>query len=333
MRRLYRLLLTVVVGVLLYVLLVKILGVGGAECLELLSSLNLPLLLLAIALRGCVPFLHSLELYLAMRVLGLTPRLIHIYRVVCASLGTEYVVPLGGVSEVVKTYGIVQEGFALRHAIVSVFLQRFMVSSAVALIGSAAITIIGSSKLLLLVILAWLVAVINLGLLLSFLGEYSWSRLVALSKRFAPKWLQRIVENEGPVSISNPSLLAVLAGVAVLERFTIVVAGYLSSLSAGLKLSFPLAIVFFDTLYTIIWILPMITPGQIGILEAVQLTIMKLSGIRGLLAAIIPIVSRIVIMVAEAPQYILSLATGLYSIIGRIESGGLNEVRRLFEET
>ena len=320
-RRLLRPLVAAAMGFAAYLLVTRVAGCGNLASAMLSAS---PLLIAAaIGVRLAVPYLHALELYLAARAIGLGIRQRYSYKVVCASLGTEYVVPIGGFGELVKIYGVVRGGAPLRHALVAVLLQRLAASLAVASLGIAAALLLRlGGAIALLVAASWGVVAVNAALLAGVGGERSWRGLARLSERFAPRWLRELVERGGQAPRLSPVWVGVLVAVAVLERIAIIASGYLTAASIGLLIPLPLAVLLFDTLYSIVWVLPMVTPGQLGILETLQLMLMKLSGIGGAASAALPLLSRVVVTVAEAPQYLLFFSVELYSAVKLIEAEG-----------
>jgi len=56
----------------------------------------------------------------------------------------------------------------------------------------------------------------------------------------------------------------------------------------------------------IIWLLPLVTPGNIGVLEAVQIILLKSLGIHLKIASILALINRVVTAVSEYPLLILS---------------------------
>lgn len=236
-----------------------------------------------------------------------------------AAIFVEFVVPIGGATEVAKLFLILKLGSLNREeGIASILMHRLLVSLTIFVTTLISLILISAPPILFIVL-----GLPALGLLLINMGIYVLPRSKKV-EHLADKFFSRFgisvtgfAENYRLciAKIKKYKKLLVLATLAAFgERFSNAVFGMAVAGIAGTHLGMPQAFLTFDSLYTIIWLLPAITPGGIGIFEFIQMLLLSYIGVGVQEAATMSIVSRIYYVVGEYPLFVASVAALGYSV-------------------
>ena len=312
LKRYLPLVLISVVGLATYFTLAKeLFSFGLGNIFSTLSRAAAPLLVAAIAVRASTAFLEGLVFASSSRAVGQGLRVPDAYRGICAALAMEYVLPVGGLTELYKVFFCIRRGYKLHEAVQIMFVHRTSVCSGLALMTFIALSLLPMNSWLKLAIygsIGALMATNILGISM-FRSRGIVSRVGGLAKKVYERFLRSVV----PVDIDsltsfrpNPLRMrfVVLAfTIATVEHLAIAFSGFLASMSIGVALSFIQSILVFDVIQSILWLLPAITPGSVGVLETFQLLALKGIGMSGAAAAI-PLAYRIVVMASMMPQLI-----------------------------
>ncbi len=293
-----------------------------------IAKASLPLLALAIAVRASTAPLEALVFLSSAASVRSPLSFKSAYRGICASLAMEYVLPFGGLTEVYKVFFYTRCGFSLNEAVAAMFVHRLAMSTSLLAMAIAVALLISIEPWIRILIVATSIAlaISNVaGIVIahsprsgSALGRWA-EKLVS---RVAPSYLRGLPELNRVFEFKRIGLRArwILAAFAAacVEHLAIAGAGYLASLSLGVDMGFATALLVFDVIQSILWLLPAVTPGSVGVLETVQLAAIKAVGLGGAAAAI-PLLYRIVILCSMLPQLMPMLATDVASFLKGVE--------------
>jgi len=255
-----------------------------------------------------------------------------ILEITFAAIFVEFVVPVGGATEVAKLFLVLKLGSLDREeGIASILMHRLVASLTIFVTTIVSLSLINAPPILFIVL-----GLPALGLLLINMGVYilpKSKRVERLADRFFSRFgisVTGFAENYKlcMAKIKRYKKFLILATLMAFgERFSNAVFGMAVAGIAGTHLGLPQAFLTFDSLYTIIWLLPAITPGGIGIFEFIQMLLLSYIGVRVQEAATMSIISRIYYVVGEYPLFIASVAALGYSVksfIRQAFSGGSN---------
>jgi|GEM_PF-1295454 uncharacterized membrane protein YbhN (UPF0104 family) len=292
-------LLAAVAGVVLFVGFSRyFLGVDLGTSLEYLRGLPAVVVVLAVVARSACPALHSTQLFLVLRLLGVRLGFKRVLLGVYSTLALEYLVPIGGATEVGRVAILVSEGVPPARAVESVFLHRLLHSFSAA-VELALLLLVGIGGGVMWVLTAAVIAVnvLNLAVLAS-------SRSQKIRKLFSGVLPKLGVFPEYPIHVKSPKLTYIaMAALAVgLEKAASILSGYLIlrcfEPSAGLADSMLL----FDLLLVIFWLLPIVTPAGVGQVEAAQLATSVVVGLEKNAVFAAAVLYRIVTTLSILPQ-------------------------------
>ncbi len=318
-----------IAGLATYFAVAKVLFSAGASSIASWLAKASPLTLAAaIAIRAATVPLEACVFSLSAASVKHHLRFSSSYRGICASLAMEYVLPFGGLTEVYKVFFYTRCGFTLNEAVAAMFVHRLAMSSSLLAMSIAVCMgidlepwikglILGTSTALAVTNVAG-IAIAQVRKIGSALGKWAESlvdrfvsRLIAL-----PPGYDSVFEFR-EVSLRMSSVLAAFS-IACLEHLAIAFSGYLTVLSLGIEMNFVQALFVFDVIQSVLWLLPAVTPGSIGVLETVQLAALKAISLGPSVAAA-PLLYRIVILCSMLPQLMPMLVTDVASFLKEFE--------------
>ncbi|RLG78820.1 MAG: hypothetical protein DRO10_02020 [Thermoprotei archaeon] len=281
--------------------------------------------------RTLVLIVHGLAWWAIIRALGKADP-IKVVEITLASLFIEFVVPIGGATELAKFYLITKFKITDREgAFASIMMHR--------LIGSTSLLI--TTVISLVVVNAPFTLYLGLGLPALILVIANVTLLLLPKYHRIERLIQRILNRFGK-SVSGLArnynfklaqfskslpFIGLAVGLTFLERFLNAFYGIDIGNITGMHLSLPASILAFDSLYAIIWMLPAITPGGVGIFEFIQTSLLLALGIGVDEAATMSILSRIYYVIGEYPLFIFSVLGLGYNIREFIRSS-VSEIRK-----
>ncbi len=258
--------------------------------------------------------LHALTFFILLRAVDKV-RMLDVVKVTYVSVFSELIVPVGGVTEVVKFALLTKNssvsasktflGIASHRLVTTLTMLTFLLLSVVWLH-------ISISRVLILILPALALILINLSLFIVPRSKSLESLVNKLYRRMGKNVSVRIHEeylNNFSSFVKRYDLVLMATLLSVLERIANVAHGYVLALLVGLKPSFWQLVIGFDSIYMIMWLLPIVTPGNIGIYELTQTGVLSLVGISRSTAALLSILTRIFIVLGEYPLF-LAAAVG-----------------------
>ena len=324
---------SVVIGSAFYILLFMLAYRGSLEVfINSFRGGNGLFIIASFAARVAVLTIHGLAWWVLMRVFKKLS-LGKVLKVTYTSVFTEFLIPLGGITEIVKV-ALVTRLKLLNTAdtLASLFAHRIVLSLSILTTTLLALIIINAPLILYVVLLAP-ATLLTLSNIIGF--------VIPSSKRielFIDKIIARFGFNISGFSTkysssmrslsSNPTSLILSFFVEFLERFINAVFGYFIALSIGIKISLLKSLLAFDSLYVIMWLLPLATPGGLGIYETIQTTLLSFLGIEINQAATASIISRLIYLSVGYGLFALSLTSlgiGFKSLIKSISRSSIEE--------
>ena len=249
--------------------------------IETLSKAFIPLILVAILIRVLTPIIHGLSWFLANHICRIKIGIKDVIEITLASLFVEYLIPIGGTTEIAKaTFLSLRVGVGLDLAASTIILHRLSTSLAM-----FTVTFISVMNLLAMNALHWTlgtIALISLGMvlfntILLLIIRYRKFRILLQKLSIKLKLISNISYTELPsVNLREFFLMFLLS---IIERFTVILSALSVSRALGLDISLPLIIIIFDSIKIIVWLLPVITPGCVGIVDLLQVSVLKSLGI------------------------------------------------------
>ncbi len=294
-----------VAGLALYFALARALfSLSLGELAASFQKMDLVLFALAILARGATPLLEAIQLYFSVMALGRRVSFRGVFRGMLASLATEYVLPIGGLVEVYKLFYLVRNSLSLNEASQIVFLHRFVLS--LSMLAELLVVMLAMSVgLQLLIPLSTIVLILVGTNILGFIA-FRISRVAEKLSRFLQRvrYLQQRYSYLFAFRAERVSLLPLVAALffAMVERIAIGLSGYLTCLAMGVDMDFIEALLLFDMIQIVLWLVPMVTPGGLGMFETVQLVAIRSLGIEVTAASVLPLAYRLVTVVALLPQ-------------------------------
>jgi len=235
----------------------------------------------AILIRVLTPIIHGLSWFLANHICRIKIGIKDVIEITLASLFVEYLIPIGGTTEIAKaTFLSLRVGVGLDLAASTIILHRLSTSLAM-----FTVTFISVMNLLAMNALHWTlgtIALISLGMvlfntILLLIIRYRKFRILLQKLSIKLKLISNISYTELPsVNLREFFLMFLLS---IIERFTVILSALSVSRALGLDISLPLIIIIFDSIKIIVWLLPVITPGCVGIVDLLQVSVLKSLGI------------------------------------------------------
>ncbi len=308
----------IVAGLLSYSLIFLVIYRGSvSKFLEIVSRGDPLAAAFAAVFRASALIMHGVTFFVLLYALSREMRLIKIIQITSASIFVEFIAPVGGITEVAKIYFLKEFGVAsVEEAYAAVAMHRILLTCSVTTATVASLYILRAPPLM------WVVLVIpalgllaaNTAILLAPTSPRIEHFIVSLSKRFGHD-LQGFSTRYREVfrRLLNAKKYLILAlAMAFGERLSNAVFGVATADILGLRIPIWEAVIVFDSLQTIIWLLPAITPGGVGIYELMQTLLATWLGITPDTSAALAIMTRALFIVGEYPIFVAStMALGL----------------------
>lgn len=255
--------------------------------------------------------LHALTFFILLRAVEKV-RLSDVIKVTYVSVFAELIVPVGGVTEVVK-FALLTRNLSVSASKTLLGITSHRLVTTVTMLAFLSMAVVGLhipiSRVLILILPAVALILINLSLLVVPRSKTLESLVNKLYRRIGKNPSIRIREeyvSDFSSLIKRYNFVLIATLISTLERITNVAHGYLLALLVGLKPSFWQLVIGFDSIYMIIWLLPIVTPGNIGIYELTQTGVLSLVGISKGIAALLSVLTRVFIVLGEYPLFLVA---------------------------
>ncbi|MEM1962375.1 MAG: lysylphosphatidylglycerol synthase domain-containing protein [Sulfolobales archaeon] len=318
-RDIARIILTSFLGISVLVVVAKyVLSIDIRSALSRVTMVPIEVLTLALLARSVGPVLHSTQFYLLLISCGYRMSFKKTVLGVYSTLALEYVIPIGGATEVGRVAFLVREGVPPDGAVLVTFFHRLSHSLFTAL--ELALVLLLTRRIDGLML--WLIAATS---------AVNAINLAALTSARSPKvsrLLDKAVSKLGfkspnPRAFTYPRLnsLATVLAVIGLEKLSMVFSGHLILSRLAGSIGLPQSFLLFDILLATFWLLPIVTPAGVGQVESVQLVASTAMNIDSGVALSAFILYRLVTLVAVLPQLLVALVKyGLSVVSGELKA-------------
>jgi len=277
------------------------------ELLLVIGQLDLRYLMLSMLLRLSSLFLHTITWYLLLRIACREVPLGKVITIVLIAVAIEFLIPIGGAAEAIKVLLITQ----LTSTPSSIALAALLMHRQLIILTTLITTLIAIYW----TDIPWSASIT---IILPILGLFALNTVVLLTPSH-PKFetlVDRLVRRfntslagfsnqykdslRSIVDLSKPELYMALMAV-VLEKISNSLYGVCLGASLSIHIDILRSLLAFDSIYAVIWLLPLITPGNLGIFETIQILLLKILGITSKSATLLALTNRVVMVVAEYP--------------------------------
>lgn len=307
------------IGIAIYAVIFIYIYEGNIEkFLEIATRGKPESVVLAYIARVGVLVFHALTWWAVLRAFGKV-NLLKVAEIIFAAIFVEFIVPIGGATEVARFFLAVKLGLTDREgAIASIFAHRLVASVSILVTTVVALVSVGAPLSLIISLGLPALGLVGGNAALFVLPKFRRVEIYT-SKLFARfgmtvDGLSKNYEFRLNQLKKATPLLALAFLFAFLERFTNGFYGMEIAGIAGIDLSFVKSLLAFDSLYTIIWLLPALTPGGIGVFEFIQTGLLTYLGIGMDEAAAMSIISRAYYVVGEYPLFAASVIALGYNV-------------------
>ncbi len=255
---------------------------------------------------------HSFSWYFILKVFRKNLPPVKVLAITLTAIFTEILIPIGGITEVAKVL-LTSQFLTLSPEVIlsALLIHRILLALITALVMVVTINVIKPPLDTLSTIITPIAAllILNVAALLIPSSRMFGKTLDRLASRFnismydfSSKYkesLKRLL-SEGKLALILTSLTILLEKVA-----NGIYGVYLCRLMSY-SIDFFTSLVIFDFLYIVMWLLPVVTPGNLGVFEALQIMIFKLLNTPLRLATLIALTSRAITLITEIPLMMLS---------------------------
>jgi len=308
----------VVVGLLSYAIIFLVIYRGSiGEFIDIVSHGDPIAALFAALFRASALIMHGITFFIILYALSREMRLMKVIQITSTSIFVEFIAPVGGITEVAKIYFLKELGIAsVEEAYAAVAMHRILLTGSVTAATVVSLSILHAPMLM------WLVLVIpalgllaaNTAILLAPASPKIEGLIVRVSTKFGHD-LRGFSSKYREVFmrlLSSKRYLALALVMAFGERLSNAVFGVATAGILGVQIPVWEAVIIFDSLQTIIWLLPAITPGGVGIYELLQTLLATWLGISPDTSAALAIMTRALFIIGEYPIFLAStMALGL----------------------
>lgn len=307
------LVMTLILAVVSYVLLFAFIYTSDISNIYslLVRSESFGYVSLALLTRISSVTLHALTFFALLRAVEKV-KLSNVIKVTYVSVFTELIVPVGGVTEVVKFALLTRNSYvSASKALLGITSHRLITTlTMLAFLTLSIVELhISISRVLILVVPAIALVLINLSLLIVPGSRVLESLVNKLYRRIGRNPNIRIHEeyvSDFSSLVKRYDLVLIAVLLSILERIANVAHGYALALLVGLRPSLWQLVIGFDSIYMIIWLLPIVTPGNIGVYELTQTGVLSLIGVSKGMAALLSVLTRVFIVLGEYPLFLLA---------------------------
>ena len=264
--------------------------------LEIVAHGNPTEALMAFFLRLIAPVVHATIWFFVIYSLRRV-NYVKILSITGIALFFEVIVPIGGVTEVVKVLlAIKLKVLSREEAIASLLIHRVLTSVGIIVVSVASLIAIKASLAAFagLLIPAMVLLAMNVTLCLVPASKRIEGILTKYGSRFGYDFeglSYAYVEKLIRIRRAVPFILIAFL-FTILERLLNGFYGLYAALLIGTQITLPVSLLTFDTIYAILWLFPIVTPGQLGIYEFIQTGILAHLGVSLDEAAAMSIISR-----------------------------------------
>ncbi len=321
-------LIAVVVGLLSYSVIFFVIYRGSlSEFLEIVSHGDPVAALFAALFRASALIMHGVTFFVLLYALSREMRLIKVIQITSTSIFVEFIAPVGGITEVAKIYFLKEFGVAtVEEAYAAVAMHRILLTGSVTAATVVSLYVLHAPALM------WIVLVLpalgllaaNTAILLAPTSPRIEHLLVRMSRRFGHDlrgFSGRYRDVFTRLLRARKYIILALA-MAFGERLANAVFGVATANILGLNMPVWEAVIIFDSLQTIIWLLPAITPGGVGVYELMQTLLATWLGITPDTSAALAIMTRALFVVGEYPIFVastMSLGLSLRKVVSLAE--------------
>lgn len=311
-------LIAVVAGLLSYSLIFFLIYRGSInKFLEIVSRGNPVAAVFAALFRASALIMHGVTFFVILYALSREMRLMKVIQITSTSIFVEFIAPVGGITEVAKVYFLKEFGVAsVEEAYAAVAMHRILLTGSVAAATALSLHMLRAPALMwvVLVIPALGLLAVNTAILLVPTSPRVEGLVVRLSRRFGHdiRGFSGRYKEVFKRLLSAKKYLFLALVMAFGERLSNAVFGVATAGILGLSIPVWEAVIIFDSLQTIIWLLPAITPGGVGVYELMQTLLATWLGITPDASAALAIMTRALFIVGEYPIFVAStMALGL----------------------
>jgi len=261
---------------------------------------------------------------------------IKILSITGVALFLEVLVPIGGVTEVAKVLLATKLGSLLmEEAIATLLIHRVLTSLSMVMAMVMSLLAIKASLAMYLVLLISAISLLGMNIGLCFIpASKSVERILnKILNKYGGKYREWLGQDFNGLSRTYSEKLAGISKAVpyVLMAFTLTVLerliggfyGKSVGLLIGMHITLPISILTFDSINAILWLLPIITPAQLGIYEFIQTGMLLHLGIDPSEAATMSIISRIIYILGGYVTFAVSI-----TLLGLSSRGLIAEVTK-----
>ncbi|MEM0025312.1 MAG: lysylphosphatidylglycerol synthase transmembrane domain-containing protein [Zestosphaera sp.] len=255
--------------------------------------------------------LHALTFFVLLRAVERV-KLSDVIKVTYVSVFAELVVPVGGVTEVVK-FALLTKNSSVSVSKTLLGITSHRLVTTLTMLAFLSLSIVGLhvpiSRALVLILPATALILINLSLFLVPRSKSLESLVNKFYRRIGKNPNIKIHEeylSDFSSLVKRYNFVLGATILSMLERVANAAHGYALALLIGLKPSFWQLVIGFDSIYMIIWLLPIVTPGNIGVYELTQTGVLSLVGISRGIAALLSVLTRVFIVLGEYPLFLVA---------------------------
>ncbi|MEM1665415.1 MAG: lysylphosphatidylglycerol synthase transmembrane domain-containing protein [Zestosphaera sp.] len=255
--------------------------------------------------------LHALTFFVLLRAVERV-KLSDVIKVTYVSVFAELVVPVGGVTEVVK-FALLTKNSSVSVSKTLLGITSHRLVTTLTMLAFLSLSIVGLhvpiSRALVLILPATALILINLSLFLVPRSKSLESLVNKFYRRIGKNPNIKIHEeylSDFSSLVKRYNFVLGATILSMLERVANAAHGYALALLIGLKPSFWQLVIGFDSIYMIIWLLPIVTPGNIGVYELTQTGVLSLVGISRGIAALLSVLTRAFIVLGEYPLFLVA---------------------------
>lgn len=255
--------------------------------------------------------LHALTFFVLLRAVERV-KLSDVIKVTYVSVFAELVVPVGGVTEVVK-FALLTKNSSVSVSKTLLGITSHRLVTTLTMLAFLSLSIVGLhvpiSRALVLILPATALILINLSLFLVPRSKSLESLVNKFYRRIGKNPNIKIHEeylSDFSSLVKRYNFVLGATILSILERVANAAHGYALALLIGLKPSFWQLVIGFDSIYMIIWLLPIVTPGNIGVYELTQTGVLSLVGISRGIAALLSVLTRVFIVLGEYPLFLVA---------------------------
>ncbi len=311
-------LVAVVVGLLSYSLIFLVIYKGSIDrFLEIVSRGDPVAAVFAALFRASALIMHGVTFFVLLYALSREMKLMKVIQITSTSIFVEFIAPVGGITEVAKIYFLKEFGVAsIEEAYAAVAMHRILLTGSVTVVTMVSLYVLHAPALMwiVLVIPATSLLAANTAIFMAPTSPRIERFIVRLSRRFGHD-IQGFSGRYREVFtrlLKAKKYLALALVMAFGERLTNAVFGIATADILGLSMPVWEAVIIFDSLQVVIWLLPAITPGGVGIYELMQTLLATWLGVTPDTSAALAIMTRALFVVGEYPIFVAStMALGL----------------------